>query len=132
MERKAFAISFPSEIYVKEADYFGIVSGRKENKFSKARLTPVKSKLVDASFVKEFPVVLECRFIKKVRIGLHTALIGEILDVKTHRSILDDNKMPSVEKIRPLVWSLANMSYRSVGKDLGQSFSIGRKMRKRE
>src|SRR4030066_2508583 len=29
VERKAFTVSIPSENYVKEADYFGIVSGKK-------------------------------------------------------------------------------------------------------
>src|SRR5512135_1988263 len=53
IERKAFTISFPSEAYVKEADYFGLVSGRDFNKFSETSLTPVKSDLVDAPYVGE-------------------------------------------------------------------------------
>src|SRR5664280_3163755 len=59
MERKAFTVSLPSEDYVKQADYFGMVSGRDEDKFSRSGLTPMKAKLVDAPFVKEFPLVLE-------------------------------------------------------------------------
>lgn len=128
-KRKAFTISFPSETYVKEADYFGIVSGRNEDKFSQAKLTPVRSKLVDAPYVKEFPIVFECKLIKKVRIGLHTEFIGEILDVKANRCVLNENKTPDLEKVKPLVWSLSNMSYRGVGENLGQSFSIGKKLR---
>ena len=130
IERKAFTISFPSEAYVKEADYLGIVSGRDFDKFSTTRLTPVKSDLVDAPYVKEFPMVFECKVITIVDIGLHTEFIGEILDVKAHQSVLDENKMPDVGKVKPLVWSLANMSYRGVGKHVGQSFSIGKKVRK--
>jgi len=129
MERKAFTISFPSEAYVKEADYFGIVSGRNTDKFSTTKLTPVKSDLVDAPYVKEFPMVFECKVIKTVEIGLHTEFIGEILDVKAHESVLDENKMIDVRRVRPLVWSLPNMSYRNVGKHLGKSFSIGKKLR---
>ena len=132
IERKAFTISFPSEAYVKEADYLGIVSGRDFDKFSTTRLTPVKSDLVDAPYVKEFPMVFECKVIKIVDIGLHTEFIGEILDVKAHQSVLDENKMPDVRKVKPLVWSLANMSYRGVGKHVGQSFSIGKKLCKRK
>ncbi len=132
MKRKAFTISFPTEAYVKETDYFGIASGKSADKFSTSELTPVKSKLVDAPYVKEFPMVLECRVIKTVRIGLHTEFIGEILDVKARRNVLDENKMPDVGKIKPLVWSLGNMSYRSVGDHLGKSFSIGKKVRSRK
>jgi len=132
MERKAFTISIPSEAYVKEADYFGIISGKDTNKFSTTKLTPVKSDLVDAPYVKEFPMVLECKVIKIVEIGLHTEFIGEILDVKAHQSVLDGNKMIDVEKVKPLVWSLPNMSYRKVGKHIGTSFSIGKPVRKRK
>ncbi|UTB31857.1 MAG: flavin reductase family protein [Methanobacterium sp. ERen5] len=53
-ERKAFTISIPSEEYVAEADFFGIVSGKDENKFKKTGLTPVKSELVDAPYVGNF------------------------------------------------------------------------------
>ena len=132
MERKAFTISFPSEAHVTEADYFGIVSGRDTDKFSTAKLTPVKSDLVDAPYVKEFPMVFECKVVKVVKVGLHTMFIGEILDVKADQNVLDENQMPNVEKVKPLVWSLGNMSYRGVGKHIRKSFSIGRKLSKRK
>ena len=132
MERKAFTISFPSEKFAKEADYFGIVSGKDTDKFSEAKLTPVKSDFVDAPYVKEFPMVFECKLIKTIKIGLHTEFIGEILDVKAHENVLDANKMLDVEKVKPLVWSLPNMSYRRVGEHIRKSFSIGKKLRKRK
>jgi flavin reductase (DIM6/NTAB) family NADH-FMN oxidoreductase RutF len=131
MERKAFTVSFPSEEYVKEADYFGISSGRDTDKFSATNLTTVKSELVDAPYVKEFPMILECKVIKVVEIGLHTEFIGEIMDVKANKAVLDENNLPDVEKVKPLIWSLANMSYRKVGEHVGESFSIGKQFNKR-
>ena len=126
MERKAFTISFPSEAYAKETDYFGLVSGRDSDKFSATKLTPVKSDLVDAPYVKEFPMILECKVIKVIKIGLHTEFIGEILDVKAHQNILDENRIPDVDKVKPLICSLANMSYRKIGEQIGKAFSIGK------
>ena len=126
IERKAFTISFPSETYVKETDYFGLVSGRDSDKFSATKLTPVKSDLVDAPYVKEFPMILECKVIKVIEIGLHTEFIGEILDVKAHQNILDENRIPDVDKVKPLICSLANMSYRKTGEHIGKAFSIGK------
>ena len=132
MERKAFTISFPSEAYVKEADYFGLVSGRDTDKFSATKLTPMKSDLVDAPYVKEFPMVLECKIIKVIEIGLHTAFIGEILDVKAQQNVLDENGKPDVGKVQPLICSLANMSYRKVGEQVGQAFSVGKEVSSRK
>ena len=57
VQRKAFTINIPSENYVREADFFGIVSGKREDKFSSSGLTAVKSELVDAPYVEEFPLV---------------------------------------------------------------------------
>jgi flavin reductase (DIM6/NTAB) family NADH-FMN oxidoreductase RutF len=44
MERKAFTVNVPSENYAREVDYFGIASGRDEDKLSKAGLTPVRAR----------------------------------------------------------------------------------------
>ena len=128
MERKAFTVSFPSVDYLRETDFFGIVSGKDEDKFSSANLTPMKSELVDAPYVKEFPMVLECRVIKVIEIGLHTEFIGEIIDVKADKSVLDANKQPDITKLKPFVWSLAGMCYRSLGDELGKSFSVGKQV----
>jgi flavin reductase (DIM6/NTAB) family NADH-FMN oxidoreductase RutF len=132
LERKAFTISFPSKEYFKEVDYFGLVSGKDNDKFSATKLTPEKSTLVDAPYVKEFPMILECKVIKIVEIGLHTEFIGEILDVKAKDSVLDANKMPDVEKLKPIIWSMAGMSYRTVGDEIGKAFSDGKQMAKRK
>ncbi|MDD5455220.1 MAG: flavin reductase family protein [Candidatus Ratteibacteria bacterium] len=123
--RRAFTVSIPSEKHVREADYFGIVSGRTEDKFSDMKLTPVKSDLVDAPYVKEFPVVLECVLFKAVELGLHTQFIGEIKDVKVEDTVLKEN-MPDIEKIKPLIFNSADRTYYGMGKYLADAFSIGR------
>lgn len=48
VSRKAYTVNVPSEAHVREADYFGIASGRSEDKVAATGLTPVKSDLVDA------------------------------------------------------------------------------------
>jgi flavin reductase (DIM6/NTAB) family NADH-FMN oxidoreductase RutF len=47
--RKAFTISLPSREQAAAADYFGLVSGRKLDKFAATGLTPVKAEFVDAT-----------------------------------------------------------------------------------
>ena len=126
VERKAFTINIPSEDYVVEADYFGIVSGRDEDKFSKTGLTPVKSEIVDAPFVKEFPLILECKLVHQADLGMHIQITGEIMDVKVDEDVLDSRGIPDIAKIKPFMYDPAGMSYNGVGKNLGQAFSLGR------
>jgi flavin reductase (DIM6/NTAB) family NADH-FMN oxidoreductase RutF len=132
MERRAFTISVPSETHVKESDYAGMASGRSADKFAAAMLTPVKSDLVDAPYVKEFPLVLECRLLRTVEIGLHTQFVGEILDVKADAAVLDETGLPDIEKVRPILFEPEVNTYHGIGKILGRAYSIGRKRQGRD
>ncbi len=131
MKRKAFTVSVPSETYAREADYIGIVSGRTADKFAATGLTPVKSDLVDAPYVGEFPLVLECRLLRAVDIGLHTQFIGEILDVKADGTVLGEAGLPDVEKVRPMVYSPEAGRYHGIGGTLGKAYSIGKTIGKK-
>ncbi|WP_407281706.1 flavin reductase family protein [Methanolobus sp. WCC1] len=124
MEKEAFTISIPSEDYVKETDYFGIASGRDEDKLEKMGLTPIKSEVVYAPFVEEFPVILECKLVQSFELGLHTQFVGEIMDVKADESVLDEKGNPDIRKIRPIIYS-PERSYYGLGDFLGKAFSIG-------
>jgi flavin reductase (DIM6/NTAB) family NADH-FMN oxidoreductase RutF len=130
MQRKAYTLSVPSEKYVAVADYFGIVSGRSEDKFARTGLTPVKSELVDAPYVAEFPMVLECRVIHHYEIGLHTHFVGEIMDVKVEESALGDDGKADMQKVRPIVFSPDTDAYHAVGQFVGKAFDIGKKLKK--
>jgi flavin reductase (DIM6/NTAB) family NADH-FMN oxidoreductase RutF len=123
--RKAFTISIPSEPYVRAADYFGIVSGREADKFAATKLTPVRSELVDAPYVKEFPMVLECRLAHTIELGLHTQFVGEILDVKVDESVLGRKGMVDIKKLAPLVFAPDTQFYYGIGRLVGQAFSAG-------
>jgi flavin reductase (DIM6/NTAB) family NADH-FMN oxidoreductase RutF len=125
LERKAFTISIPSEEHVKQADYFGLVSGRNTDKFAATKLTPVKSKLVDAPYVKEFPVVLECRLAHVLELGGHTQFVGEVLDAKVEESALGAGTAVELKKIKPLIFVPDNQDYYGIGSFIGKVFSLG-------
>jgi flavin reductase (DIM6/NTAB) family NADH-FMN oxidoreductase RutF len=128
MDRQAYTLSVPSDQYVKEADYFGMASGRNVNKFKETGLTPIKSELVDAPYVGEFPMILECKVIHHYEIGLHTQFIGKIIDTQIDESMLSDDGKPDIEKIRPLVFSPEVHRYHSIGEFIGKAFEVGKKL----
>ena len=126
VKRKAFTVNIPSADHVKQTDYVGIYSGRSTDKLFAAKLTPIRSDLVDAPYVKEFPLVLECKLLHTIEVGLHTQFIGEIVDVKAEESILGENGIPEVGKVAPLLYSPENRAYYRIGEYLGKAHSIGR------
>lgn len=127
LERQAYTISVPSVKYVAEADYFGIATGAKTNKFEDTGLTPVRSEVVDAPYVGEFPLILECKVIHTHEIGLHTQFIGEILDVKADEEAVDAKGHPSMAAIAPFVFGSGIREYWSLHQVVGQGFSAGKK-----
>jgi flavin reductase (DIM6/NTAB) family NADH-FMN oxidoreductase RutF len=132
VERRAFTVSVPSVDHLAAADYFGMASGRDVDKFAAAGLTPVRSELVDAPYVGEFPLVLECKVVHVDELGLHTQFVGEILDVKVEAECLDADGKPSAELVRPFSWAPAENQYYAMGAQIGRGFSIGKTLETKE
>jgi flavin reductase (DIM6/NTAB) family NADH-FMN oxidoreductase RutF len=127
MERKAYTISVPSIAHVKDADYIGMASGKSTDKFAATKLTPVRSDLVDAPYVAEFPLIIECKVIHTHEIGLHTQFIGEIMDVKADESVLDTDGLADIQKVKPLIFDTMHRAYYSIDKRIGTAYSIGKR-----
>ncbi len=109
LERKAFTLSIPSEKHVKEADYFGLVSGRNMDKLAAAKLTPVKSKLVHVA-----------------DLGLHTQFVGEVIDAKADESIIGDGGAIDIRRLLPLIFTPDTQDYYGIGAYKGKVFSAGK------
>lgn len=81
---------------------------------------------IDAPYVAEFPLVLECKVLHILELGLHTQFVGEILDVKADEAVLDEAGMPDVRKVLPLIFSPSDQQYYGVGPALGHAFAVGK------
>jgi flavin reductase (DIM6/NTAB) family NADH-FMN oxidoreductase RutF len=126
--RKAFTISLPNREQAVEADYFGLVSGRTVDKFAATGLTPVAAAFVDAPYVAEFPLVLECVLVQVHELGLHTQFIGEVKDVKIDEGCLDAEGTIDIRKLDPIAFALetTRAGYFALGESIGPAFSIGK------
>ena len=122
MKRKAFTVSIPGEEYWKEADYVGVASGRDTDKFKDTGLTPISSDTVDAPYVAEYPLILECRVKEIVELGLHTMFVAEIIDTKIDEDKLTENR-PDISKIKPIIFDMAKRGYSKVGPRIGDAFT---------
>ena len=128
MARKAFTISLPGEENAAQADYCGVVSGRDHDKFEELGLTAIRSELVDAPYIAEFPLVLECAVVAVHELGLHTQFIGEIRDVKVDESVLDGGGGIDLAKLAPIMYMMGAGGYYAVGDSVGKAYSIGKEL----
>jgi len=127
---RAFTINIPSEKFVNEADYYGLVSGKNIDKLSDTNLTAVKSEILNAPYIKEFPIILECSLLHTFEIGIHTQFIGEIKDVKVEENCVSENGDPDIEKIKPIIFSPDNRMYYSIGNNIAKAFNAGKIFKK--
>jgi hypothetical protein len=126
VDRKAFTVNVPSRRFARETDFFGRATGRTTDKFAATGLTAVRSDLVDAPYVGEFPMVLECALRHTLEIGLHTLFVGEILDIRAAAEVLDDTGRPAAEKVDPISYAPGAGRYHALGDDLGEAGALGR------
>ena len=81
--------------------------------------------LVDAPYIAEFHVVMECKVIYTLEIGLHTQFIGEVLDIKIDETLIKPDGNPDVEKLGVFVFM---DGYRVIGHSVAKPFSIGKEI----
>ena len=119
----AFTVSFADVRTVAESDYFGLVSGKNvPDKVERAGFTVTPSPNVDAPIINEYPLTLECKVVSW-KDGI---LIGEVVNMSADECILTDGKV-DLEKLQPIVFDAAAMSYRSIGSEVGKAWGSGKK-----
>jgi len=127
LRTKAFTVNLPTVQYAAEVDYFGIVSGRKANKFATTGLTPVRGEHVDAPYIAEFPYVMECEVTHTIDLNAHTLFIGEVKGVKVDDVLLDIDGNISWEDARLLTFDALARNYRAPGEHIAQAYQVGKK-----
>lgn len=125
VKRQAFTVHIPGADMACEADYVGIYSGRNEDKLAALNLSATKSDLVDAPLVTNFPLIMECKVLHTIPIGLHTQFIGEVLDVKVDAGFLNERNEIILEKLDPMLYLPILRSYHHIGGKIGRAFDIG-------
>ncbi|GFK94052.1 Flavoredoxin [Fundidesulfovibrio magnetotacticus] len=125
MARRAFTVCIPSQDQAAVTDYFGMASGRDADKFAVAGLTAAKSQLVDAPFIEEFPLVVECQLAHVHELGLHTQFVGEIKDVKADPGVVGPEGRINLESMGTVLYAPGSRQYFGLGPLLGPGFALG-------
>ena len=119
----AFTVSFADVHTVAESDYLGLVSGSKvPGKVAKVGFSFTPSPNVDAPIINEYPLTLECKVVS----WADGILVGEVVNMSADERILTDGKV-DLEKLRPIVFDAASMTYRALGEVVGKAWGAGKK-----
>jgi flavin reductase (DIM6/NTAB) family NADH-FMN oxidoreductase RutF len=125
-ENGTFSLSIPSTSMMKVTDYCGLVSGHNVDKSDLFKV--FYGKLETAPMIEEAPLTMECKLMQHIDFGVDGAFIGEIMAVYCDDEYMG-GKLPDIEKMDPLIYSMGDNSYWSIGKKLGAAWSVGKEYR---
>jgi flavin reductase (DIM6/NTAB) family NADH-FMN oxidoreductase RutF len=125
-ENKTFSINFPSATMMEKTDYCGIFSGKDTDKSS--LFDVYYGELKTAPMITECPLSLECRLEVTVKNPTNNLYIGEIIASYTEQKYLSNGK-PDMKKINPLLLSMPDNHYWTVGECAGDAWSAGKNLK---
>ena len=127
--RKGFVIHIADAKHVAEADFFGVVSGNNDkDKFAKSGLTFVKSDLVDAPVINEFPIAIECEFIEYQNNPTGIGVIGKVVRTSVEEANLKDGKV-DIDSLEAIAFDPYTHGYYKVSGRVGEAFKDGLKLK---
>ena len=125
-ESREFAIHLTPRSLVRAADWCGIHTGAKVDKFKRCRLTPEPASEISAPLIAECPIALECRVCDVIPLGSHDMFLADIVAVDADESLLDADGKLRIE--RADLAAYAHGDYYALGRHLGKfGFSVSKK-----
>jgi len=125
-ESGEFAINLTPTSLVKQADWCGIHTGRKVDKFARCNLTPDEANEISAPLILECPIALECKVFDIIPMGTHDMFLADIVAVDVAPGLLDKSGRLCIERAH--LAAFAHGEYFELGKSLGKfGFSVVKK-----
>lgn len=126
-----FAINLTTEDMARATDWCGVRSGRNENKWEAAKLTPMANPHIAAPIIAESPLSICCRVREVKELGSHDMFIADVVGVEADERFIDpETGKFSLDQANPIVYS--HGEYYTLGKLIGHfGWSVRKKTTKR-
>lgn len=127
-ESGEFVINLVPSALAKKADFCGIHTGKKVDKFEKCGFTKERASNVSAPLIGECPISIECKVTDIIPLGSHHMFLADILAVNVEKNLLEDGKLCIN---RAHLCAFAHGEYYKLGERIGKfGFSVKNKKNK--
>lgn len=124
-----FVINLTTASLIKAADFCGIYTGKKVDKFERCGLHKESSSIVLCPSIAETPLSLECKVTDIIPLGTHDMFLADIVAVAADSSLIDkDGKLCLADAH---LAAFAHGEYFELGRKLGDFGFSARKKKKR-
>jgi flavin reductase (DIM6/NTAB) family NADH-FMN oxidoreductase RutF len=129
-ESGEFTLNLTTAELIRAADYCGMYTGAKVDKFKKCGLTPLPGEAVSCPSIEECPLSLECRVTDILPQGSHDMFLADIVGVRVDESLLDETGKLCLDRAN--LAAFAHGEYFALGKKLGKfGFAAVKKKKKK-
>ncbi len=116
-DRGEFVLNLTPKKLVRAADFCGMYTGRKVDKFEACRLTKEESAAVAAPRIAQCPLSMECKVKERIPLGSHDLFLAEVLTVAVEESLLDASGKLCLERAE--LAAFAHGAYFALGNQIG-------------
>ncbi len=128
-ESGEFVINLTTADLIKRADYCGVYTGAKVDKFAKCGFGKEEASEVSCPLIAECPLSLECKVTDIIELGSHHMFMADIVAVDVDESLVDSKGKLHLE--RAGLAAFAHGEYFELGKKIGYfGFSADKKHKK--
>lgn len=125
-ESGEFVINLTTSALVKSADWCGVYTGAKVDKFKRCGLTKEAASEVSCPMIAESPLSLECRVTDVIPLGSHHMFLADIVAVDVDESLIDEKGKLRLDRAGLAAYSHGD--YFELGKRIGSfGFSVRKK-----
>ena len=117
-ESGEFVINLTPARLIKTADYCGIYTGAKVDKFKKCSLHQEEAQEVSCPVIAESPLSLECKVTDIISLGTHDMFLADIVAVDVDEELIDKNG--KLDLARAGLAAFAHGEYFELGKKIGK------------
>lgn len=122
-ESGEFVINLTPASLIRSADYCGIYTGAKVDKFAKCALTKESASKVGCPLIAECPMNIECKVTQIIPLGTHDMFLADIVAVNVDEKLIDKSGKLDIRKAD--LAAFAHGEYFELGRSLGTfGFSV--------
>ena len=125
-----FVINLTTKDLVRQADWCGVKTGAKVDKFKEMKLHKEKANFVKCPMIKESPVSIECKVREIKELGSHHMFVADVLSINADKKYIDSKGTFDISKCDLIAY--ANGKYFTLGKQVGKfGFSVQKKKKRK-
>ncbi|MBQ7130948.1 MAG: flavin reductase family protein [Oscillospiraceae bacterium] len=118
-----FVINLTTTSMAKAVDFCGVRSGRDINKAEICGFELSDADIVNVPLIAQSPLCLECRVVKKEKLGSHDMFLAQIVSVSVDEKYIGSNGKIKLEQCGLLAY--AHGDYNALGRNVGNfGFSV--------